>query len=140
MKVYFVKWKMILLAAAMVWGLFSYNVQAEENRSHCYPTEEQIQAYKEEGTWEERKAYVEKLNHSTPSEGLLYNAIQRENGISAYGLRRAVPEVWKGMQVTGDAKILSPASGGLQRGKLKNGEGLGLQNRLLESCLRGLEQ
>lgn len=106
MKVYFKKWKIVLLTAVMIWGFFSDNVYAEEYKSHCYPTEEQIQKYKEDGTWEKRQAYMNKLNHSTPSQDLLRNAIRRESGVSAYSLRRAVPEEWKGMQVTGDANIL----------------------------------
>lgn len=106
MKTYFVKWKLILLTAVMVWGFFSKTVHAEENMFHCYPTDEQIQAYKEDGTWEERQAYMDKLNHSTPSQGLLYSAIQRESGIAAYAAGVEIPEAWKGMQVTGDAKIL----------------------------------
>ena len=106
MKGYFSKWKMFLLTVVMVWGLFSNNAYAEEYVPHCYPTEEQIQEYKEDGTWEKRQAYADKLNHSTPSQGLLHSAIQREKGVGTYALRRAVPEVWKGMQVTGDAKIL----------------------------------
>ena len=106
MKKYFEKCKLILLVAIAVWCILPESVHAEEVHSHCYPTEEQIQEYKADGTWEKRQEYVEKLNHATPSEELLYKAIQRENGFVTYAAGDDIPEEWKGMQVTGDAKML----------------------------------
>ena len=106
MKKYFEKCKLILLVALAVWCILPESVHAEEVHSHCYPSEEQIQQYKEDGTWEERQEYVEKLNHATPSEELLYKAIQRENGFVTYAAGDDIPEEWKGMPVTGDAKML----------------------------------
>lgn len=101
-----VKCRILLLAAIMLWCIFPKSVHAEEYHSHCYPTEKQIQEYKEDGTWEERQEYVKKLNHATPSEELLYKAFQRENGFVTYAAGDDIPEEWKGMQVTGDAKML----------------------------------
>ena len=106
MKINFTKCKIFLMATLAVWCILPESVHAEEVHSHCYPSEEQIQQYKEDGTWEKRQEYVEKLNHATPSEELLYKAIQRENGFITYAAGEDIPEEWKGMPVTGDAKML----------------------------------
>ena len=106
MKTHRTKCKLLLLAAMMIACAAPENVYAEENHSYCFPTEEQIQAYKEDGTWEKRQEYVKTLNHAAPSQELLYNAIQRENGFAKYAAGDNIPDDWKGMQVTGDAKML----------------------------------
>lgn len=106
MKIYLARCRILLLAVLMMWCIVPESVQAEEYISHCYPSEEQIRTYKEDGTWEKRQEYVKKLNYSTPSQELLYHAIQRENGFVSYAAGDDIPDSWKGMQVTGDAKML----------------------------------
>ena len=106
MKKHFMKYSLMLFSAFMMWCGVSENVNAEEAGAHCYPSEEQIQIFKEDGTWEERQAYVKNLNYSKPSQELLYNAIQREHGFSTYAAGDDIPYDRKGMQVTGDAKLL----------------------------------
>ena len=96
----------MLAAAFMMWCGVPEHANAEEAGLHCYPSEEQIQIYKEDGTWEERQAYVKNLNYSQPSQELLYNAVQREHGFSTYAAGDDIPYKRKGMQVTGDAKLL----------------------------------
>lgn len=106
MKNNFLKCRIFLLAAILMWCILPEGVYAEENQSHCYPSEEQIAAYKKDGTWEKRQEYVKKLGYATPSQELLYNAIQREYGFAGYAAGDNIPENWKGMQVEGDAKML----------------------------------
>ena len=106
MKSHLTKISTILLVSLLLIGINMKDVKADEHASHCIPTEEQIQAYKEDGTWEQRQEYVKKLNHANPSEELLYQAIQREYGFVTYAAGDDIPEDWKGMQVTGDAKML----------------------------------
>ena len=71
--------------------------------SCCAVTEEEMQQYQEDGTWEERQAYVESLNQNSVSEGLLMQALERENGIEPMAI---LPSDWRGMQTTGTAKML----------------------------------
>lgn len=106
MKINFTKHSILLLASLMMCCMITKSVKAEEKTSHCYPSEEQIQEYKEDGTWEKRQKYAKKLNHDTPSKEVLYRAIQREYGVTTYVAGEDIPDVWKGMQVTGDAKML----------------------------------
>jgi len=82
------------------------NAQAEEYGSHCYPSEEQIQMYKEDGSWEKRQEYAKKLNNFEPSQELLKNALQRGQRKARTSAGENIPNDWKGMQVTGDAKML----------------------------------
>lgn len=100
------KYSLILLALLLVWCVVPSNVNAEEVGGYGYPSEKQIKAYKEDGSWEKRQEYVKKLNQSVPSQELLYNAIQRDSGVMAYAAGDDIPDAWKGMQVTGDAKML----------------------------------
>ena len=100
------KYGLIVLVMMVLWCGMSIGASAEEYASNGYPTKEQIEAYEADGTWEERQAYVEALNQSKPSEELLYYAIQREYGIATYAAGDDIPEDWKCMQVTGDAKML----------------------------------
>lgn len=106
MKINFTKCSALLLASLMVCHMIPMSVNAQENTTCCYPTQAQIQEYKEDGTWEKRQEYAEKLNNNTPSQELLYRAIQREYGLVTYTAGEDIPDDWKGMQVTGDAKML----------------------------------
>ena len=104
MKNNFTKYSILLLASLIMCCMFTKSVKAEENITHCYPSDAQIKEYKEDGTWEKRQEYAKKLNHDTLSKEILYRAIQREYGLTTYVAGEDVPDVWKGMQVTGDAK------------------------------------
>lgn len=106
MKSRVMKYSLTVLAFIMMCCIAPRDVKAEEHNSHCIPTEEQIQAYQKEGTWEQRQEYVKKLNHASPSEELIYQAIQREYGMVTYAAGDDIPDNWKCMQVTGDAKML----------------------------------
>ena len=106
MKINFRKCKILSLASLMVCCMLCANAKAEASTAHCYPTEAQIQAYIEDGTWARRQEYAKKLNHSTPSQELLYRAVQREYGWSSYAAGDHIPDEWKDMQTTGDARML----------------------------------
>ncbi len=106
MKKFLKKYSLILFVSLVMWGFVPMSVNAQDYESHCYPSEEQIQKYKNDGTWEKRQEYVKKLNHSTPSQALLYHAVQRNKGSVLYAAGDDIPDEWKGMQVTGNVKIL----------------------------------
>ena len=107
MKKYINKLSIVLLASIIMWCAVPMDVNAEEHGgSPCYPTEKQIQQYKEDGTWERRQEYVKKLNHAATSLQPHDKAINGNNASSEHASDNNIPEVWKGMQVTGDAKIL----------------------------------
>lgn len=96
---------MTIVAGGLALNLSSWN--SEKVYASCVPTEEEIEAYKEDGTWEERQEYVDALEYDHVSERLLYEAIQRENGAAPYNAGENIPEDWKGTPVTGDARVLA---------------------------------
>ncbi len=106
MKTTFKKHGILLLASLMMCFILSAGANAEADMAHCYPTEAQIQKYIEDGTWERRQEYAKKLYDHSPSQELLYRAIQREYGWATYAAGENIPDNWKGMQTTGDAKLL----------------------------------
>ena len=106
MKKFFKKYSLLLLVLLMMWCFAPMSVNAQDHESHCYPSEEQIKEYKQDGTWKKRQEYVKKLNLSVPSQELLYRAFQKDDGPMLYAAGDDIPDEWKGMQVTGDAKIL----------------------------------
>ena len=68
------------------------------------PTEDEITAYKAEGTWEERQEYVKALGYDRVSPQLIQEAVRRESGVDAMS---NVPSDWEEMPTEGNVKILA---------------------------------
>ena len=67
---------MTLLAGGLALGLSS--LKPAEAHASCLPTEEEIEAYKADGSFEERQADFDALEYDNVSPELLQNALQRE--------------------------------------------------------------
>lgn len=95
-----------VMIMAVLWLCSTGAVFAESSFS-CMPSEQEIQKYKADGTWQQRVAYVKSLDQGSLTQELMERAIARERGSSTYSARATLPTRWKGMQTTGDAKILA---------------------------------
>lgn len=96
---------MTLVAGGLALGLSS--LKPSEAYASCLPTDEEIEAYKADGSWEERQAYFDALEYDNVSPELLQDAIQRENPNFLFSAGENIPESWKGAPVTGDVKVLA---------------------------------
>lgn len=96
---------MTLMAGGLALGLSS--LRPDEVYASCLPTDEEIEAYKTDGSWEERQAYFDALEYDNVSPELLQDAIQRENPNFLFSAGENIPESWKGAPVTGDVKVLA---------------------------------
>ena len=81
--------------------------------SPCVPTEEQIEAYRADGSLDERVQTAERLGHEQPSVGLTQQALARQAAVlgsdaGASPMRSAVPSVWRsGMATVGAGRVLA---------------------------------
>lgn len=79
----------------------------------CIPTEEQVQAYRADGSFDERAQAAERLGHERPSADLTQQALARQaEALGSYAgaspMRSAVPSVWKsGMATVGVGRALA---------------------------------
>ena len=81
--------------------------------SPCVPTEEQIEAYRADGSLDERVQTAERLGHEQPSVGLTQQALAQQAAVlgsdaGASLMRSAVPSVWRsGMATVGAGRVLA---------------------------------
>ena len=81
--------------------------------SPCVPIEEQIEAYRADGSLDERVQTAERLGHEQPSVGLTQQALARQAAVlgsdaGASPMRSAVPSVWRsGMATVGAGRVLA---------------------------------
>lgn len=86
---------------------------AYDQGSPCVPTEEQIEAYRADGSLDERVQTAERLGHEQPSVGLTQQALARQAAVlgsdaGASPMRSAVPSVWRsGMATVGAGRVLA---------------------------------
>ncbi len=86
---------------------------AYDQGSPCVPTEEQIEAYRADGSLDERVQAAERLGHEQPSVGLTQQALARQVAVlgsdaGASSMRSAVPSVWRsGMATVGAGRVLA---------------------------------
>lgn len=86
---------------------------AYDQGSPCVPTEEQIEAYRADGSLDERVQAAERLGHEQPSVGLTQQALARQAAVlgsdaGASSMRSAVPSVWRsGMATVGAGRVLA---------------------------------
>lgn len=84
-----------------------------DQSSPCVPTEEQIEAYRADGSLDERVQTAERLSHEQPSVGLTQQALARQAAVlgsdaGASPMRSAVPSVWRsGMVTVGAGRVLA---------------------------------
>ena len=104
---------MAITCASMPDRAFADEGGVVEGTSPCVPTEQQIEAYRADGSLDERVQAAERLGHERPSVGLTQQALARQAAaLGSYAgaspMRSAVPSTWKsGMATVGAGHVLA---------------------------------
>lgn len=100
------KRSMAVLLLSMMLLAAGQTVLADEAEvgNPCMPSEAEREVYIADGSYEERLAYVEALNHRQASPWLIQEALKRESGVQTFD--SSVPDDRKTMPVEGGIKLL----------------------------------